>query len=356
MRRILALIATGALLLAGCTGPAPSPPAPTAPTSTLGLPTVPASTPPPITTLAFAGDVHFTGKTLKLLDDPATAFGPVADVLRSADLAMINLETAVTDRGTPAAKEYTFRAPPSAFAAIKAAGVDAVSQANNHALDYGQVGLADALAASSAAGVPIVGAGENAAAAWAPWITTVHGSLRVAVLAFSQVEWPGYRDWEATDTRPGMAYAVTDEEIARAAAAVRAARAQADVVVVFMHWGIEPQSCPDSRQKAAAAAFAAAGATVVVGTHTHVLQGEGWLGNTYVAYGMSNFIWYSDTSPSFDTGVVRVTLTGSTVTGVEFVPAIIDPAGQPIPVSGAEADRIRAKVAGLRECTGLAAP
>src|SRR5262245_59391013 len=66
-------------------------------------------------TLAFAGDVHFEGRVRERLDtDPATVFGPVAAVLTRADLAMVNLETAITERGTPEPKQFTFRAPPTA--------------------------------------------------------------------------------------------------------------------------------------------------------------------------------------------------------------------------------------------------
>ena len=103
-------------------------------------------------TLAFAGDVHFTGRTARLLSDPATAFGPIATVLRSADFTALNFETAVTSRGTPQPKTYHFRTVPVAFAALRDGGVDLVTMANNHVLDYGQVGLADTLAAARAAG------------------------------------------------------------------------------------------------------------------------------------------------------------------------------------------------------------
>lgn len=118
----------------------------------------------PAITLAFAGDVHFEGSSRAGLS------GGLADItplLSPADLAMVNLETAVTDRGTPAPKSFTFRAPPSAFVALKKAGVDVVTMANNHGMDYGTDGLADSLAASRQAGVPVVGAGVDEAAAYA---------------------------------------------------------------------------------------------------------------------------------------------------------------------------------------------
>lgn len=343
------------LLVNGCAG-APSP-APSAiglsPTET-SIPASPTPTGPPTITLAFGGDVHFAERTLSLLNAPATAFGPVSGILSSADIAMVNLETAVTEAGTPEPKQFHFRAPATAYDAVKAAGVDIVSLANNHTLDYGQVGLADTLSSAAAAGVPVVGAGANATAAAAPWITTVHG-VKIAFLAFSQITELA-SSWVATDARPGLALAISPAQIDAAAAAVRAARARADVVVVFMHWGQEYNECPIDLQRQAATAFVAAGATIVVGTHAHVMQGDGWLGKTYVAYGMSNFVWWYNDANSNDTGVIRITLAGPTVASTEFLPAYIDrTTGQPIPSTGAEADRITAKHAALRACTGLAA-
>jgi poly-gamma-glutamate synthesis protein (capsule biosynthesis protein) len=279
--------------------------------------------------LAFGGDVHFTERTLKLLDNPATAFGPVSSLLQSADVSMVNLETTVTSRGTAEPKQFHFRAPPTAFDAVKAAGLDLVSLANNHTLDYGQVGLADTLAAASTAGVPIVGAGPNASAAYAPWIATVKG-VRIAFLAFSQITELA-STWVATASRPGLAMAISADQIAQAAAAVKAARTQADVVVVFMHWGQEYNKCPIALQRTAAQAFAAAGASIIVGTHVHTMQGDCWIGQTYVAYGLSNFVWWYNDSASNDTGVIRVTLSGSMVAKTEFLPAYIDrTTGQPI--------------------------
>src|SRR5262249_49324773 len=137
-------------------------------------------------TLAFAGDVNFFGRTARLLRSPDTAFGPIASVLRAADFTMVNLETAVTSGGIPQSKTYHFRASSPAFAALRDAGVDLVTMANNHVLDYGRTGLADTLAAARAARFPYVGIGVNAAAAWAPYVTTV-GGMRIAVIGVSQI-------------------------------------------------------------------------------------------------------------------------------------------------------------------------
>jgi poly-gamma-glutamate capsule biosynthesis protein CapA/YwtB (metallophosphatase superfamily) len=356
-QRLRWLVAAAALvsIVSGCGGtgaPAASNPsgaAPAAPSAPSAGPTSPAG--PPVITLAFGGDVHFMERTLALLSHPDTAFGPVSTVLSGADLAMVNLETAVTSRGAPEPKEFHFRAPVTAYAAMAAAGIDVVTVANNHALDYGQVGLADTLSSAAAAGMPMVGAGRNADEAYRPWVTTIKG-VRIAVLGMSQIS-ELESTWAAQDGRPGIAMAF---DTTRAVAAVKAARAQADVVVVYLHWGQEYHDCPTGQMQTIAAKLAAAGATMIVGTHAHVLLGDGWLGNTFVAYGLSNFLWWYNDAGSNDTGVLRVTLTGTTITKTEFVPAYIDRTnGQPVPSSGAEASRISRKFADLRSCTGLAA-
>jgi len=238
-------------------------------------------------TLAFAGDVNFMGRTLELLDEPRTAFGPIAEVLDQADLTIVNLETAVTQRGTKQPKTFHFRAPVTAYDALKAAGVDAVSIANNHTLDYGQVGLLDTLDSAAQANMPVFGAGRNVTDAYAAWITDVHG-VRIAVVGMSQVHELAAQ-WKATDTRPGIAMAFDGD---RAFAAVQEARRQSDLVIVYMHWGIEGNNCPSAEMKSFAAKMAAAGADIVLGTHAHTLLADGWIDDTYVHYGLGNFLWY----------------------------------------------------------------
>lgn len=116
--------------------------------------------------MAFAGDVHFAGRTAVLLArDPATAFGASAAVLERADLTMVNLETAIAVGGRPEAKSFSFAAPPSALTALADAGVDVATMANNHGVDYGAAGLAQTLAAIRHSGFPVVGIGADAAAA-----------------------------------------------------------------------------------------------------------------------------------------------------------------------------------------------
>jgi poly-gamma-glutamate capsule biosynthesis protein CapA/YwtB (metallophosphatase superfamily) len=342
-RRVLA--AACALVLAACGGGSGPPPAEWHEPAASPAPPTPG--PPAELTLAFAGDVHFTGRTLSLLDDPPTAIGPFAPVLRDADFAMVNLESAVTDRGTPEPKTYHFRAPATAYEALAAAGVDVISLANNHTLDYGQVGLADTLASAEAARMPYVGAGRDTHHANAPYLTTVAG-VRLAVLGFSQVHELA-DSWVATGSRPGIAMAHDPE---RAADAVSGASNYADLVIVYLHWGQEGNPCPTDEMRDFAAAMVDAGADIVLGTHAHVLLAGGWLEDTYIHWGLGNFVWYGD-SHSTDTGVLLLTVRGDHVTETEFRPGVVSGTGQPVPVDGEARDRLEQRLAAAAGCAGL---
>ena len=242
------------------------------------------------------------GRVARLLKDPATTFGSITSVLKSVDFAAVNLETAITSRGRPQPKTYHFATTPAAFTALRDAGVDLVTIANNHILDYGRTGLTETLAAAKAADFPYVGAGVNAAAAWAPYLTTTNGT-KIAVVGVSQVAELA-SSWVATARRPGVANVIS---LSKTLAAVRAAKRLARLVIVFMHWGTEGMACPDQDQLSLAPKLAAAGASIIIGAHAHMLQGSGWLGHTFVAYGMGNFLWWEN-SFSTATGVLKLDL------------------------------------------------
>jgi poly-gamma-glutamate capsule biosynthesis protein CapA/YwtB (metallophosphatase superfamily) len=346
------VLATALLIacVSGCDG-APSTPAPA---TTHAGPNDSAAVPPPSSPsgatdlrLVFAGDVHFMERTAALLKNPATAFGPIASTLTDADLTVVNLETAITSRGTAEPKTYHFRTEPKAIDALKAAGIDAVTIANNHTLDYGKVGLLDTLDALHAANYPYFGAGRTANDAYAPLYTTVKG-VNIALLGFSQVSELA-TSWAPGPDKPGIAMAF---DTTRALAAVTTARAQSDLVIVFNHWGAEGNGCPTAEQKTFAAKLAKSGADVIVGAHAHTLQGSGRLGDTFVAYGMANFLWYG-TSHSTETGVLRLTVHARKVTKSEFLPAVVSSTGQPTLLTGAPADKLAKRYADLRTCAGL---
>jgi poly-gamma-glutamate synthesis protein (capsule biosynthesis protein) len=350
---LLTLAVTAACNTAPAAAPLPTPtPSPHTPAAT-APPSPPAEPARGTFTLAFAGDIHFAGPiAAHLRADPTTVLGAMAPVLRAADLTIANLETAVTEGGDVQQKQYVFRAPDTAFDALRAAGIDVVTNANNHGMDYGQRGLQDTLAAAAAKHFPLVGSGQDEDAAYSPYVRTLHG-WRVAVLGASQVIAPELvNDWTAGPDHPGLASAYRLDRLVQA---VRDARRRADVVVVYVHWGQERNPCPTDRQRTLARQLVDAGADVVVGSHAHVVQGAGRLGGSYVAYGLGNFLFYATGSgPSTRTSVLTLTMTGRHVVRAQRTPARID-RGWTTPLTGAAARREVARQEDLRGCAGLAA-
>ncbi|HXH77635.1 CapA family protein [Nocardioides sp.] len=310
-------------------------------------------------TIAFAGDVHFEAHLARLLRRPKGALGPMAATLRDADLAMLNLESAITERGrrTPKEREgagnrYHFRTSERALDVLADAGVDVVSMANNHVADYGRVGLSDTLTAARDAPVEVVGIGRDIEQAFAPYRVRV-GGLDVAVLAADTAFREGRSDvWAAGPDNAGSA-AARESRPTALLDAVRAAAEADDLVVVYLHWGREYQSCPTQQQRTLSRLLAEAGADVVLGSHAHVVSGSGWSGETYVSYGLGNFVWYHDRSP--DTGVLTLRMDVDGVVDDAWTPAVIAPDGRPRPVVGAERDVALAAWQDLQRCTGLGA-
>ncbi len=311
-------------------------------------------------TLAFGGDVHFEGRLTNLLTPDG--LGALQPVLGTADVAVINLETAITDRGVEQPKIYHFRTTPEALVTLQHAGVDAVSMANNHAVDYGPDGLTDTLAAQASSPIPVIGIGPDAAKAFAPAVFQVRGTS-VAVIASTQINDYTVHTYPATATNPGIAGNLDN---ARLLAAVRSARAAYDIVVVYLHWGSDYTSCPDGAQTTTAAALAAAGTDVVVGGHAHRVQGAGWLGRAYVAYGLGNFVWLNTRGPvDAVSGVLTVSVDPvraraqkgagpSVVTGAAWTPLLIGDDGVPRPPAAAAAASQQTAWAQARSCARLA--
>ena len=319
-------------------------------------------------TLAFGGDVNFEGRVAHLLDG-GDGLADLRPVLGGADVAMVNLETAITDRGTPQPKIYHFRTSPQALVTLQKAGVDGVSMANNHAVDFGADGLTDTLAAQQSSPIPVIGIGRDAAKAFAPAVFTVRG-VTVAVIASTQVNDYTVNTYPATDTRAGVAGNLVSND--RLVTAVRVATQKYDVVAVFLHWGTDYTSCPDGPQQRTAAALEEAGADVVVGGHAHRVQGAGRHGRTYVDYGLGNFVWLN-TRSEIDTrsGVLTVSIDPaaamaqgaadpntrhtrpSVVTGVTWTPLVVGDDGVPRAPAAATSASLQQAWADARSCAGL---
>lgn len=307
-------------------------------------------------TIAFGGDSHFEAHVgARLRAEGAAMLAPLEALFAGSDLQVLNLETAITERGAPQPKKWTFRAPTSALDALAGAGVDAVSMANNHGLDFGPQGLEDSLAARANAPLAVIGAGVDASDAYRPFTTTIRGQ-RISVIAASQVlDEELIYSWSASDTdtgvaaRPGLASA---KNVSRLTSEVAKARAVSDTVVVFLHWGLERNDCPTRIQEGLVPALQEAGADIVVGSHAHRLLGGGMKGETFVGYGLGNFIWFNESGANGATGALLVTATGRHIDRYEWRPARIRN-GVPTVLEGAAAADAQARWQALRACTDL---
>ncbi|MGW5874935.1 CapA family protein [Nocardiopsis terrae] len=302
--------------------------------------------------VAFGGDVMFEGLLRSRLNDPATALGPISEQLSAADLAMVNLETAVTEGGTPIpGKDFVFRAPTSALEALDAAGVDVATIANNHGMDYGESGLIDTLDNGEESPVALVGAGRDADEAYTPHVAEVNGQSIAMFGATDVLDDHLISAWTAGDGKPGLA-STKSESKDRMLQAVSEAAAEHDNVVVFLHWGLEGSHCPLPHAPQLADDLIEAGAGAVVGGHAHVLSPGGFQGDAYVHYGLGNFVFYNFSGPTAETGVLTLTFDQGSVLESDWAPAQIQ-GGVPIPYEGDAADRAQQNWVDMRQECGL---
>ena len=269
--------------------------------------------------LAAVGDITFGADVGAAIEEHGSDYPwrSVAPVLRAADLATGNLETAVSTRGEPMDKEYTFRGPPSSLAAARAAGLDVLSVANNHSLDYGADAFADTLRAAAAESIATVGGGANVELARRPRFQEA-GGLRLAFLGYSDVRPLGF---DAGPTTPGT----TPADPEAIALDVAAAAGRADVVVVWFHWGVERMTTPDQRQQELAAAAVSAGAAIVLGAHPHVLQPIGRPDeHRLVAWSLGNFVFGAHSPGTQRTGILLMRLDARGVRDYRLRPARIE--------------------------------
>ena len=254
------------------------------------------ATPPERVALVFGGDVIPHGEVKEaaadharlVLDDAGPArtlnnegwdhvFGPLSDALRTADVAMVNLETPVSGDPGARTRELLFDAPPAMLRALATAGVDVVSLANNHAYDQRRAGIAATWKHLAEAGLRGVGSGPSEAAAWEPLVVEKNG-MRLGFLSFTR--WMnGASNSREPDTSPHVAYVPYGPKAGgswRAPAAavelVRAAARRCDALIVAIHWGTEYADTPRPEDRRLAHALLEAGALAIIGHHPHVLQ------------------------------------------------------------------------------------
>ena len=223
-------------------------------------------------------------------------------------------------RGAPLAnKMWTFRAGPERAKVLNALGVDVAQLANNHVYDYGQEAMYDTFSALEAVGIPYVGAGRTLEEAMKPYYTEVDGK-KIAIVAASRAE--KYKMTpQATDTTPGILRCYDTELFVQT---IKEARANADYVVAVVHWGTEHTTVLEDVQRSSAREYIDAGADVIIGGHSHCLQGIEYYEDKPIFYSLGNF-WFDEYN--VDTMLVNIRISGNDdgdKIDVSVVPAVQD--------------------------------
>jgi poly-gamma-glutamate synthesis protein (capsule biosynthesis protein) len=298
-------------------------------------------------TLSVVGDFMLARGVARAMRENGTLY-PVAKVkdhLSQADLTFTNLESPIGVKGTPLPnKQIWFRAAPEAMDILKTAGVDGVTVANNHILDYDTENFLETLDLLDQAGIKHTGGGRNIAEARKPLILEAHG-VRIAFLGYSQFadlffDWSYPRSFAATDTVAGVPR-IQEDWLAED---IKAARAQADVVAVAYHWGDEFQNYPNEYQQRIAHLTVDLGADLVLGYHPHAIQGFELYKKGFIAYSTGNFIMdRQDTDLARESMILDFTVAKDGVRSVSVLPVWIR-AEQPYIMEGAEGEGLLAKM------------
>lgn len=282
--------------------------------------------------ISFGGDTLFSGKVENKLKQAGYdyPYKHVKDLFLQDDLTVLNLETPVTEGGTPEEeKTFVFKSSPKALPEMVRAGVEAVNLANNHILDQGVEGLLDTLEHLSEAGVLHVGAGKNSKEAFAPVYVERNG-IRIALCGFSRVI--PRKEW-AAGKGPGVA---ATYDSTQAVKTIEEARDQADLVLVVVHWGKERTVELEKHQTELAHAYIDAGADLVIGGHPHVLQGLESYKGKWIAYSTGNFIFTKSKDPNtWETAVFQASCSKAGDCDLKLVPYRTE-VGQPVPMNEAE--------------------
>lgn len=242
--------------------------------------------------LAIVGDCMLGRGVDQALEQkpPEFPWGDTVPVFRNAHARICNLECVLSDKGTPWAeyrKEFHFRSAAKNVATLNAAGMNAVSIANNHVLDYGREALLEMLEVLDQAGIAHSGAGRNLDEASRIATFEVRGR-RLGLLAFTDNE----PLWEATAQRPGTFYVPTSLADPRAQRLINTVRERRDLdtLIISAHWGGNWGYTPPTEHVELAHALIEAGADVIFGHSCHVFRGIEWYRDRPILYSTGDFV------------------------------------------------------------------
>lgn len=264
-------------------------------------------------------------------------FRAIVDELKQSDLVFGNLECPLSTRGRRMSNDQAFAAAPGFARSMAEAGFRVVSFANNHCFDYGEIAFFDTLDVLREHGITVVGAGASLQEARRPAITDV-GGVRIAFLAYSMIG----PDWiYATNGECGVAPLnpmTVGEDIVRV-------RADVDLVVLSVHWGVEGRATPWPRLVEIAHDFMDSGVDVILGHHPHVPGSIEIYNGRPIFYSLGNFIFGHDHSSWADDMIVKLHVGGRRLSRVEVLP--VRGRYQPAVVDGDDAEPLRRHLAAV---------
>lgn len=288
-------------------------------------------------TVTAVGDVMLAGRWAASIRKNGydTLFRDVAAELKTGDIAIANLESPIARGGCEfSGKKFRFRAEPEVAAALHASGINLVTLANNHTMDFGGQALAETMENLEHAGIAWIGAGENLAEARKMALYTINGK-KIAFLGYSMTR---PVEFFAAHNRPGTAPGIEKFFVED----IRRARQEADYVIVSFHWGTEGAMDIQPYQRAVAHKAIDAGADVILGHHPHVLRGIERYKTGIVFYSLGNFTFASKGRSADASAIVRLRL-GDEKREAELLPVDIlhrRVGFQPHPASTAQAEGI----------------
>ena len=272
----------------------------------------------PATRILFGGDVmlsRYVGALARQRADPAWPLHDLADLFSSADIAFVNLEAPFSDRGRKVESGMVFKAEPEMVEALRVAGIDIVSTANNHARDCGRYGVEFTLDWLRKNGIETVGTGQTAAEAHEGTILE-RNQVGFGFLAYTYDQSNGNH----ADQDDRVAVMKLDEMVED----VRNLRKRCDVVIVSMHAGTEYLQKPNDQQRKFAHVAIDSGATLVIGHHPHVTQSVEAYGKGVIFYSLGNLAFDQFQRKETQRGwIADVRFVGRRLTGYGVIPVDI---------------------------------
>ena len=286
------------------------------------------------TVLLFGGDVLIKASTESIYKNNGVTGLVSEEILaemQNADIMMVNHEFQFSTRGEPMEdKQFTFQTDPKNVQILLDLGIDIVSLANNHSLDFGQDALQDTFVTLDEAGILYAGAGDSKERAEELQVIEVNGKKFGFLAATRVIPVAG---WDVRNKQPGL---FTTYDDTRLVERIRESKEECDFLTVYVHWGIEREEYPEEYQNVIAKHCVEAGADVIIGAHPHVLQGIEFIEGKPIFYSLGNYIFNNSTPKTM---LVKVLIKSDDTVEYSLIPAFATN-GQTQVMEGAEAEKL----------------